>query len=121
MSETNTGRDPVQSPANHLTAPILEQLAEGVLPEIEAAEARAHLAWCARCTAEMETFTALFSALGALPRFAPSLDFADKVMARVSLVPQAHPAFAWLRRLMPKSRPAWMLAAAALVAPAIPI
>jgi hypothetical protein len=56
-----------------------------------------------------------------LPRFAPSAGFANNVMARVSLGPHEHPAFAWLRRLMPRSRPGWILAAAAMVAPAIPI
>jgi hypothetical protein len=99
----------------------LEQLAEETLPPHAAAEARLHLDRCMRCTMEFEAYQSLFGLLGELPRFAPSLGFADAVMARVEITPQAHPAFAWLRRLVPSSRRGWALIWVAVTAPVTPL
>jgi hypothetical protein len=114
-------RGPVSSTSAHLTEWTLEQLAEGMLSRQDEAQARAHLEACARCGAELEAFRAMFAALGALPRFAPSPAFADAVMERVRVAPQGSPALARLNRWLPKTRRGWMLLTAALVAPAVPM
>ncbi|HUE96602.1 MAG TPA: hypothetical protein VMN39_08075 [Longimicrobiaceae bacterium] len=107
--------------SRHLTALTLEQLAEENRPAAEMESARAHLEACGRCTAELETYQLLFARLGELPRYAPSLAFADSVMARVQLAPREHPAMAWLRRLVPTTRRGWVLVGSAVLAPALPI
>jgi anti-sigma factor RsiW len=111
----------VSARSAHLSELILEQLAEGSLPEGEAATARAHVETCDRCSAELNAYRALFAVLGELPRFAPSPAFADAVMARVRIAPQEHPWFAWLRRLAPRTGRAWALLGVLATAPALPI
>ena len=105
----------------HLPEMSLEQLAEGSLGESEAREARAHLASCARCAAELEAFTQLFTMLSELPRFAPAPVFADAVMARVRIAPRESRLAVWLERLTPRTRGGWVLLALALLAPAAPV
>lgn len=104
--------------ALHLTDWTLEQLAEGMLPEAEQASAAAHLADCARCTAELEAYQALYAALGEVPRFAPSAGFQDAVMARVR-IPQPSPVWVWLQSWMPSTRRGWAMAGVAVAAPAV--
>ena len=99
----------------------LEQLAEESLPAAEVSSARAHLAACMRCTAELEAYEALFARLGQLSRYAPSPAFADAVMARVQIAPAESPAMAWLRRFVPTTRRGWMMIGSAVIAPALPI
>lgn len=105
----------------HLTAQTLEELAEGTLDAELTANAEAHVAACSRCEAELDAYRVLFDRLGDLPRFAPSADFADAVMARVQIVPQTSLVPAWIRRLVPQTRRAWIFLGSAIVAPAVPI
>jgi hypothetical protein len=111
----------VSETPTHLDAMTLEQLAEETLPAEAAAEARVHLDACMRCKMELEADQSLFGVLGELPRFAPSVGFADAVMARVAIAPQVHPALAWLRRMVPSSRRGWALIWVAVTAPVTPL
>ena len=108
------------SPA-HLTEWTLEQLAEGVLPPEEAGAATEHLQRCARCSAELDAFRVLVSALSDLPRFAPSAAFADGVMARVRMAPATDPVYARVVAHLPQTRRGWAMLVAAAVAPALPL
>lgn len=121
MTKRPNERDPVPEPMAHLPAPILEQLAEETLAPAEARDARIHLEVCGRCAAAFESHQQLFALLGELPRFAPSLAFNDAVMARVQIRHRESAVFAWLKRLMPKSRRGWILIGAAVTAPAMPL
>jgi anti-sigma factor RsiW len=108
------------SPA-HLTESALEQLAEGMLPETAAAQANEHLERCARCRSELEVYSALMSALSNLPRFAPSAEFADTVMARVKIAPAPDPIYARFIRWLPNTRRGWTILLGATMAPALPV
>lgn len=105
----------------HLSEWTLEQLAEGALPAEEEAGTAAHLAACARCTAELDAYRALFSALADLPRFAPSPVFGDAVLARVQIAPQAASWMVTVQRWLPTTGRGWALLGVALVAPVIPL
>lgn len=115
--QRGTGPDP----GMHLPEWTLEQLAEGDLAPHEHREAMRHVDACGRCSAELEGYRALFAALGEVPRFAPSPGFSDAVMARVQIAPRTSPALVRARRWLPKTPRGWTLAAAALVAPALPL
>lgn len=106
--------------SQHLDDWTLEALAEGMVGDMERRTALAHLEACARCTAELEGYRALFAAIGDLPRLAPSPQFGDAVMARVR-IPQPSPLLAWLQRWAPATRRGWVLLVAALVAPVLPV
>lgn len=108
------------SPA-HLTGWTLEQLAEGSLPSAESTRATEHLQRCARCSSEFEAYRVLAASLAELPRFAPSPDFADAVMARVRMAPAADPFYAKLVSSLPQTRRGWSMLVAAAVAPALPV
>lgn len=73
----------------HLPFWTLEQLAEGDLSQAERMLAEQHLKACAHCTSELRSARALIAALQSLPSVAPSAGFADAVMARVVIAPQA--------------------------------
>ncbi len=105
----------------HLSDMSLEQLAEGSLAESEARAARAHLAICSKCSAELEAFAQLFTILSELPRFAPAPVFADAVMARVRIAPRESRLATWLERLTPRNRAGWVLLGLAMLAPAAPV
>lgn len=111
----------MSKPMAHLSEWTLEQMAEGMLPEPEHRDAMTHVERCTRCAAELEGFRALFSALSQMPRFAPSPQFTEAVMARVQVAPRASPAMARMRRWLPVTRRGWMLLSLALVAPALPV
>lgn len=78
----------------HLPFWTLEQLAEGDLSHAERTLAEQHLSACAHCTAELRSARALIAALESMPRLSPSAGFADAVMARVVIAPQAQGAAA---------------------------
>jgi hypothetical protein len=65
----------------HLTADEIELWALGLLPAARAL----HLAQCPACLSAAERERTLFRELVQLERFAPSVEFADKVMARVRI------------------------------------
>ena len=70
-----------ESPNQHLNHDEIEQWALGLLP----AALALHLAQCAPCLTAAEQERKLFRDLVQLERFAPSADFAEKVMARVRI------------------------------------
>lgn len=70
-----------QLPMPHLTPDEIELWAQGLL----GAARTMHLAECAECLAMAERERKLLLALVQLPRFAPSADFADRVMAQVRI------------------------------------
>ncbi len=65
----------------HLTADEIELWAQGLLPTAPAL----HLARCSTCLNTAERERKLLRELTRLPRFAPSPEFADKVMAQVRI------------------------------------
>jgi anti-sigma factor RsiW len=111
----------VPNPGPHLSDWTLEQMAEGELSPLEAAEAAVHLEGCTQCGAELAGYQALYAAIGDLPRFAPSPGFADAVIARTRMEPEPWPITVWLRGLAPKTRRGWFLLGSAVVAPAMPV
>jgi anti-sigma factor RsiW len=117
----NPGRDFVPDPSEHLSEWTLELLAEGELPAGERKAAAAHVETCLHCASEVEAYRALFASLAALPSFAPSIGFADAVMARVRLAPQESPLMARLRRWLPTTTRGWIFLALACLPPALPI
>jgi hypothetical protein len=121
MNDALEQREPAPGPKQHLSDWTLEQLAEGMLGEYEHQAATAHVESCARCTAELEGYRSLFSALSGLPRFAPSAEFGDAVMARVRVGPQESAAVVWARRWLPATRRGWLIFTGALLAPALPL
>lgn len=105
----------------HLTETTVEQLADGLLKGSDLARAEAHVQECAACATELEAARSLYLALAQLPRFAPSAEFADLVIAKVQVTPRASPVFAWIRHWTPETRRGWSLLIAALLAPMLPI
>lgn len=102
----------------HLPYWTLEQLAEGDLSHAERTLAEQHLRSCAHCSAELASARALIASLESLPAAAPSAHFADAVMARVVIAPQAAPALApAARRWLPRLTRGWMAALALLLVP----
>ena len=65
----------------HLTPDEIELWAQGLL----GAERAIHLAECPACLATAERERKLLLELVQLPRFAPSADFADRVIAQVRI------------------------------------
>lgn len=78
---------------------------------------RAHVRECAACRAELARAETVAEALDVLPHFAPSIGFADRVMADVQVFEPWHVALAdTARRLVPASAPLRMLAASGALA-----
>jgi hypothetical protein len=78
-----------------------EEVGFGVAP------LRAHLRECAECRVQLEEARTVFDALESAPHFAPSFDFADRVMAQVPVfVPWHVAARDAVQRWLPASRPA---------------
>jgi len=111
----------LSTPSPHLDRITLEELAEGSLPPARSAEAGAHIETCARCAGELEGYRALFELLGEIPRFAPSFDFTEAVMARVQIAPRTSRVAEWLWRRAPATRRGWALLGVMIVAPVTPI
>lgn len=92
----------------HASAERLQALLDGALPPRERVQIEEHVAACARCSEELESWRVLFEDLSALPRLGPARDFRDRVMAWVELPSQA-PLTERLRRrlaaLLPSPRP----------------
>lgn len=65
----------------HLTPDEIELWAQGLLGAARAI----HLAECAACLAAADHERKLLLELARLPRFAPSAEFAERVMARVRI------------------------------------
>ena len=74
---------------------------------------KAHVRGCAECAAELEAARFVVAELEALPHLAPSPLFAERVMQQVQVFEPWHVALLdTLRRFVPQSRPARVLAAA---------
>jgi hypothetical protein len=74
---------------------------------------KAHVRTCATCRAELEEARSVAAMLDELPHFAPPPLFADRVMAQVQVFEPWHVALRdGLLGLVPRSRPARVLAAA---------
>lgn len=108
-------------PFGHVPQWTLELYAEDALPPEEREEVRAHVEQCGYCAGELEASRALFASLAQLPRFAPMPDFADAVMARVTIRPEGSAALARVRRWLPATRRGWMMLFVALAAPFAPL
>ena len=81
---------------------------------------RAHVRQCDRCRAELEEARLVVAELEHMPHFAPSLGFADRVMARVQVFEPAHvAALDTARRWVPQSRSARVLGGLAAAAVAM--
>ena len=70
-----------QSPVTHLTPDEIELWAQGLLGAARAI----HVTECPKCLATADHERKLILELAQLPRFAPSAEFADRVMARVRI------------------------------------
>lgn len=104
----------------HPTRDHLEAFCGGTLAEAERAAVGSHVDHCSECRAEVEDWRAVYTALAALPRFAPRADFADRVMARVRIpVPWHARAGALVVRSVPQTTRGWALATAVLSVPVI--
>ena len=77
---------------------------------------KAHVRQCPECAAELEAARFVVAELEALPHLAPSPLFAERVMAQVQVFEPWHVALLdTLRRFVPQSRPARVLAGAGAV------
>lgn len=105
----------------HLPYWTIEQLAEGSLSHVETSLAELHLRACRHCAAELEGARAVVHALECMPALTPSAGFADAVMARVHIAPQAQaaaaPASVAQRRWMPRVSRGWATLLALLLLP----
>lgn len=90
----------------HLRSDEIELLLDGE-EGFGVAPLRAHVRQCAHCSAELEQARELMVALDALPDFAPSPAFADRVMSQVQVFEPWHAAaLSNAQKLVPASRPA---------------
>jgi hypothetical protein len=90
----------------HLRPDEIELLLDGE-EGFGVAPLRAHVRSCAACDAELERARELMVALDALPDFAPSKVFTDRVMSQVQVFEPWHAAaLSSVRRFVPATRPA---------------
>jgi anti-sigma factor RsiW len=110
----------VSESLHHPTPDRLEALVEGTLPDGDRVVLESHVLGCVRCQGEVEEWRALFAALSELPRFAPSVGFAERVLAGVRVSrPWYVRVGAALGRLLPTSTFGWSALAAVLGLPVI--
>ncbi|HEX6536919.1 MAG TPA: hypothetical protein VF041_20205 [Gemmatimonadaceae bacterium] len=104
----------------HLLPEEIDQLLDGEVG-FGTAPLKAHARACAACRAELESARLLVRELEHLPRFAPAIGFADRVMAHVQVFVPWHVALldtvrGWLPRTRAGRAMAWAgLGSAALV------
>ena len=113
----------------HLSPEGIQALLEGALGGRQRRQVQAHVAACAPCKAELESWTAVFQELASLPPLSPSPAFADRVMAGVAIPEPARGQSrawalatelkAWARGLLPTGRKGWALAGGVVAAPAV--
>lgn len=104
----------------HPTPDRLEAYVEGGLPDADRAVLESHVQDCPRCRADVEEWRGLFAALAELPRFEPSVGFAERVMAGVRVrEPLWSRVLAVLGRLVPQSTFGWVLVAALVSLPVL--
>jgi anti-sigma factor RsiW len=85
----------------HLSAEQMQAFLEGDLARQEGERARVeeHLAACARCAAELDSWRVLFADLSSLPGQAPRAGFSHRVMAEVRIAEEKP---SWLASLFPR-------------------
>ncbi len=94
----------------HLRPDEIELLLDGE-EGFGVAPLRAHVRQCASCDAELDKARELMVALDALPDFAPSAGFADRVMSQVQVFEPWHAAaLNTAQQFVPATRPARMAA-----------
>ncbi|MCZ8203274.1 hypothetical protein [Gemmatimonas sp.] len=94
----------------HLRPDEIELLLDGE-EGFGVAQLRAHAASCSVCQAEMASAQEIMLALDALPDFAPSPAFADRVMSQVQVFEPWHAAATrTVEQFIPASRPARLAA-----------
>jgi len=120
----------------HATDERLQDLASGALAARQETRLRDHLDACSSCASRAERWRTVLAHLDGLGRFAPSEDFAARVMAEVRVpVPATAPATApaaslapareWrrmvarVRALIPRSRRAWAAISGVAVTPLV--
>lgn len=104
----------------HPASDRLEAYVEDSLDGSDRAVLESHLVSCIRCQSEVDELRALFAALGALPRLAPTPGFADRIMAGVQIrQPWTLRVAAWLRRWVPSGTTGWALVTAILSLPVL--
>ncbi len=113
----------------HATSGELQEHLDGRLAARESTRLEEHLDRCAACRAEMEALHNVVTALEKLPVLAPSPDFRETVMARLSIQRMAEVAMApttrrerlaaWVRGRIPSSSRGWAAALGAGTAPAV--
>jgi hypothetical protein len=97
-------------PERHLRPDEIELLLDGE-EGFGVAPLRAHVRSCASCQAELHSARLFMQSLDALPDFAPSAGFADKVMNQVQVFEPWHAAATrTVADLVPASRPARLAA-----------
>ncbi|WP_156799020.1 hypothetical protein [Gemmatimonas aurantiaca] len=93
-------------PDRHLRPDEIELLLDGE-EGFGVAPLRAHVRSCLACQSELEQARELMVALDALPDFAPSIGFSDRVMSQVQVFEPWHVAATRsVEQLVPVSRPA---------------
>jgi anti-sigma factor RsiW len=112
--------------AAHPSEDRLQDYVEGLLPATRAARVRTHLDACPACAAEAAAWRTTFAHLERLERFAPSGDFATRVMAGVRVptfaparVPDWKRALRWVGGLVPQTRQAWATVSGVALTPAV--
>jgi len=123
------------SKSAHVTAELLQDVAEGLVPARRVARMRSHVDACPTCTAELAAWKGVVRQLENLDRFAPREGFAARVMAAVrarvaapvpARVTVGAPAWATFgaralvtaRRFVPRTRRAWAALSGVAVTPA---
>lgn len=110
--------DPILHPASER----LQAFIENALETADRAVVESHILGCPQCEREVEEWRSLFAVLNSLPQFEPKLDFANRVMANVTLpepwyVRTAARVGSRVQVLVPKTTRDWAAAAACLALP----
>lgn len=111
----------------HLAPGWLQQLVEGSLEAEEMVRAEQHLEECTACREELGGWRTLLVHLDELPRFTPSEDFAERVMAHVrvhnmalAFQPSRRERIAeWIRDRIPSTGKSWAALLGVGVTPAV--
>ena len=113
---------------SHISADRLQRMLDGLVPARQVTRMQAHLSSCGECAKQADSSRSVFTTLDRLPRFEPSEQFAQRVMAGLRMpaaiaasvpVSVGYKAGVWARRVIPRTRRAWAAASGVAVAPAV--
>jgi len=120
-------RAAARAAATHIEGSMLQDYLDGRLAARNVVRVDRHLDSCAICRSELEEYREVALAIESLPALAPSVDFAERVMAEVRINEIAAVAMApttgsgrlldWLRDRLPRNQRGWAAALGAAVAP----